>query len=226
MGLTTTGRLSGPERAVLAGILWASAAGALVAGISAGLNVFGIWTGDPDLSITLGNSYFPELAGDNPRVLSGQYDTASITVADMPAPARALLTAASLLRHLVMASICVAAFLLCRRVLQYRPLAKSSTNALGVVGVVVLLGAAFPGIFESLATLISAASLGLPGPGEIDSREVVDGPALHIDFALLALGMLLLVTATALQMAARAPLEGPVREGMPPQNPSNDGFRP
>lgn len=56
------------------------------------------------------------------------------TVADMPAPARALLTAASLLRHLVMASICTAAFLLCRRVLQYRPLAKSSTNALGAGG--------------------------------------------------------------------------------------------
>jgi hypothetical protein len=218
--------LSGAERAGLVGILWVSAAGALVAAISAGVNIFGIWLGDPALSITLGNSFFPELAGDNPRVLSGQYDTASITIADMPATARALLTAASLMRHLVFASICVAMFLLCRRVLQYRPLAKSSTNALGIVGIVVLLGAAFPSIFESLATLISAVSLGLPGPSQIDNREVVDGPALHIDFSLLALGTLMFVIATALQMGARMQLGGALPAGMPPQGPPNDGLRP
>ena len=225
-GLSATGKLSGAERMTLTVLLWASLAGLLISVVLAGFQVSGIWQGDAELSVPVANSYFPELAEDNPRVLAGSYDRAWLTVSGMPLPASLLLTAAAMLRSLVMMSICVAMILVCRRILQYKPFAKSSQIALVVVGSIFVAAAALPGMFESMATMISAESMGLPGPDQIDSREVVDLPFATVDFPLAALGLLFGVIATALQMGARMQLDGALREGTPPQNPSSDGFRP
>lgn len=225
-GLTATGKLSGAERVGLTALLWASIAGLLISVVSTGFQVFGIWQGNTELSVPVANSYFPELAEDNPRIQSGSYDRAWITVSGLPVPASLLLTAAALLRNLVMVSICVAMVLVCRRILQYKPFAKTSQIALVVVGSIFVAAAALPGMFESMATMIAAESLGLPGPDQIDSREVVDFPFLTVDFPLIALGLFFGVIATALQMGARMQLDGALRAGMPPQDPPNDGLRP
>src|SRR6478609_3953264 len=79
-GLTATGSLSGAERGTLHVILWGALTAAVVAWCLAGVQIYGIWVGDPVLSVSLLNSFFPEVGEDNPGVLAGQYETASLTV--------------------------------------------------------------------------------------------------------------------------------------------------
>lgn len=202
-GLLAPVKLSGPERGTLAVLLWASVAGLLTSVLFAAFDVYSIWQGEASISVNVANSYFPELAEDNPRVLAGSYETAWLTVEGMPAAARSLLSAAVVMRHLVVAAVCVAMALVCRRILQYRPFAKSSAIALAVVGAVFVATAVLPGMLESVATIISAESLGLPGPDQIETREVVDVPMPPIDVPLVALGLFFGVIATSLQMGAR-----------------------
>lgn len=208
-GLTQTGMLSGHERGLLVVLLCASLAGLLISVVFAGFQAYGIWVGDATLSVSVANSYFPELAEDNSRVLSGTYATAWLTIDGMPAAARFLLSAAVVMRHLVVVSVCVAMALVCRRILQYRPFAKSSAIALAAVGAVLVAVAVIPGMLESMATIISAEALGLPGPDQIDTREVVDNPTPAIDVALVALGLFFGVIATSLQLAGRMYRESP-----------------
>ncbi|MBT2519688.1 hypothetical protein [Arthrobacter sp. ISL-28] len=196
-------KLSGPGRGTLAVLLWASVAGLLIAVVSTGFEIYSIWQGEASMSVNVANSYFPELAEDNPRVLSGSYETAWLTVEGMPAAARCLLSAAVVMRHLVVVAVCAAMALVCRRILQYRPFAKSSAIALAVVGAVFVATAVLPGMFESVATIISAESLGLPGPDQIETREVVDVPMPPIDVPLVALGLFFGMIATSLQMGGR-----------------------
>ena len=123
-GLTATGRLSGTERGALHVTLWGAVAVAVIAWCLAGVQIYGFWVGDPVLSVSLLNSFFPEIGEDSPGVLAGQYETASLTVSYIPLPARLMLTCAALLRHLPVVAICLATAFLCRQLLRYRPLAK------------------------------------------------------------------------------------------------------
>jgi hypothetical protein len=217
-GLTATGRLSGAERGALHFTLWAAVAGAVIAWCLAGAKIYGLWAGEQVLSVSLMNSFFPEIGEDSPHVLAGQYDTASLTVSAIPLPAKLLLTAAALLRHLPVVAIGLVTALFCRQVLQYRPFAKFGTHAVGVVGIVVCCAGALPGIFESVATIISAEELGLPGPDQSDVRETVSLPFLPFDWSVLAIGIFLIVVAGAFQMGAiqlGALNAGPLRSGTP-----------
>jgi hypothetical protein len=121
--------------------------------------------------------------------------------------------AAALLRHLPVVAICLVTALFCRQVLQYRPLAKFGTHAVGVVGIVVCCAGALPGIFESVATIISAEELGLPGPDQSDVRETVFLPFLPFDWSVLAIGIFLIVVAGAFQMGAIQLSSMPDRSG-------------
>jgi hypothetical protein len=201
-GLTATGRLSGAERGALHFTLWAGVAGAIIAWGLAGAKIYGLWAGEQVLSVSLLNSFFPEVGEDSPGVLAGEYETASLTVSDIPLPAKLMLTSAALLRHLPVVAICLVTALFCRQLLRYRPFAQFGTNAVGVVGIVVCCAGALPGILESAATIISAGELGLPGPDQSDVRETVSLPFLPFDWSVLAIGVLLIVIAGAFQMGA------------------------
>ena len=235
-GLTATGRLSGAERGALHFTLWVAVTGAVIAWCLAGSKLYGLWVGEQVLSVSLLNSFFPEVGEDSPGVLAGQYETASLSVSAIPLPAKLMLTCAALLRHLPVVAICLVAALFCRQVLQYRPFAKFGTNAVGVVGIVVCCAGAFPGILESVATVVAAEELGLPGPDQSDVRETVALPFLPFDWSVLAIGIFLIVIAGAFQMGAiqlGALNAGPRRSGtpgteIPPSNgyPAPAGFPP
>jgi hypothetical protein len=201
-GLTATGRLSGAERGMLHVILWGAVAAAVIAWCLAGAQIYGIWVGDPVLSVSLLNSFFPEIGEDSPGVLAGQYETASLTVSYLPLPARLMLTCAALLRHLPVVAVCLVIALLCRQLLRYRPLAKSGMHAMAGAGVAVFLAGVLPGILESIATVTTARELGLPGPEQSDVRETVTIPFFPVDWPLLAMGIFIIVVAGAFQMGA------------------------
>jgi hypothetical protein len=232
-GLTSTGRLSGAERGTLHVILWGAVAGAVIAWCLAGVHIYGIWEGDTVLSVSLLNSFFPEIGEDSPGVLAGHYETASLTVSYLPLPARLMLTCAVLLRHVPVVAICLVMALLCRQLLRYRPLAKSGMHAVAGAGVAVFLAGFLPGILESVATVTAAQELGLPGPEQSDVRETLTIPFFPVDWPLLAMGIFLIVAAGAFQMGAiqlGALTAGPVRSGaeLPPSNgyPAPAGFPP
>ncbi|MFP3461335.1 hypothetical protein R5O87_10835 [Arthrobacter globiformis] len=217
-GLTATGRLSGAERGTLHVIVWVALTAAVVAWCLAGVQIYGIWVGDPVLSVSLLNSFFPEIGEDNPGVLAGQYETASLTVSYLPLPARLMLTCAALLRHLPVVAVCLLMALLCRQQLRYRPLAKFGMHAVAGAGVALSLAGVLPGILEAVATVTSAQELGLPGPEQSDVRETLTIPFLPVDWPVLAMGIFLIVVAGALQMGAiqlGALTAGPFRSGLP-----------
>ncbi|MFC9350427.1 hypothetical protein [Arthrobacter sp. NPDC057013] len=220
-GLTSTGRLSGAERGMLHGILWGALTVAVIAWCLAGVQIYGIWVGDPVLSVSLLNSFFPDIGEGSRGVLAGQYETASLTLSYIPLPARLMLTVAALLRHLPVVAVCLVMALLCRQLLRYRPLAKAGMYAVAGAGVAVFLAGMLPGILESVATVTTAQELGLPGPEQSDVRETLTIPFLPVDWPLLAMGIFLIVVASALQMGAiqlGALTAGPVRSGaeLPP----------
>jgi len=201
-GLTATGRLSGAERGTLHIILWGAVAGAVIAWCLAGVQIYGIWVGDPVLSVSLLNSFFPEVGEDSPGVLAGEYETASLTVSYIPLPARLILTCAALLRHLPTVAVCLVMALLCRQMLRYRPIAKSGMRAMAGAGVAVFLAGLLPGILESVATVTTAQELGLPGPVQSDVRETLTIPFFPVDWTVLVMGIFIIVVAGAFQMGA------------------------
>ena len=228
-GLTATGRLSGTERGALHVTLWGAVAVAVIAWCLAGVEIYGFWVGDPVLSVSLLNSFFPEIGEDSPGVLAGQYETASLTVSYIPLPARLMLTCAALLRHLPVVAICLATAFLCGNCPVPAP-CKSCHAGPGRGWHRVFLAGALPGILESVATVTSAQELGLPGPDQSRVGETMTIPFLPFDWPLLATGIFLIVVAGAFQMGAiqlGALNARPLRSGMPGTDfPPSNGYPP
>jgi hypothetical protein len=185
-------------------MFWASLAVAAGVLIGTGVQVAGLWQGNLTGPVPLVNGSFPAFAGESPLVVAGEYDSASLTVQDPPIPALTMLTAAALIRCAAGVAVCAAAALLSHRLLRFRPFAKVVSSSLAVSGAVLILAAVIPGMLEAMATTTVAESLGLLVPradGAVEGIALV-GPAVELPG--IAVGALLILVATAFQLAERA----------------------
>ncbi|MBJ2119875.1 hypothetical protein I6N91_02625 [Arthrobacter sp. MSA 4-2] len=191
------------ERGTLWGAVWVSLAVAAGVVIGTGVQVASLWQGDFTGSVPLVNGHVPEFAEENPFVVAGGYESAFITVQDPPIGALVMLTVAAVIRCAAGVAVCAAAALLSHRLLQFRPFAKAVSSSLAASGVVLILAAVIPGMLEAMATTTVADSLGLLVPfadGDVEGIALT-GPAVELPG--LTVGVLLILVATAFQLAER-----------------------
>lgn len=203
MGESAVRKFSRIERGILWGTFWAGLAVAVGMVIGTGVQVASLWQGDFTGPVPLVNGHFPEFAEETPLVVAGGYDSAFITVQDPPTGALVMLTVAAVIRCAAAVSVCAAAALLSRHLLRFRPFAKVVSSSLAASGVVLILAAVIPGMLEAMATTTVADSLGLLVPfadGDVEGIALT-GPAVELPG--LTVGLLLILVATAFQVAER-----------------------
>ncbi len=203
MGESAVRKFSRIERGTLWGALCVSLVVAAGVVIGTGVQVASLWQGDFTGSVPLVNGRFPEFAEETPLVIAGEYESASITVQDPPIGALTMLTLAAGIRCAAAVAVCGAAALLSHHLLRFRPFAKAVSSSLGAGGVALILAALIPGSLEAMAATTVADSLGLLVPladGAVEGIALT-GPAVELPG--LAVGVLLILVATAFQLAER-----------------------
>lgn len=188
--------------AALAGLV---AAGAAVGGV---MSVVQALRDDP-LTISgfeLVNARAPEVAEHVGQVTDAWYDSATLTIAELPDSARWLFAAQSAVLTLAVVGVSLSLLWLALRVLRTRPFGRSVTAALVASAVLIIVGGTAAQVLEAAGKAAVMDHLGGPavtgGAGPIDAESfVVFG--LTVDLAPIGVGVALAVIALAFQIGAR-----------------------
>lgn len=202
--------MSRGDRAALwltAGVAGALAVAAAVAGVFSMVNVLR----DDPLTVRgfpLVNARTPEFAEPFAQVTDARYESAALTLTDVPDSARQLFAVQSAVTMLAAVGVCLALVWLCLRVLRTRPFGRSVTVALVASAILIIVSGAAGQILEAAARAAIVSHIGPDITGGADTArpegyEGLLGYGLDFSLAPIGVGVALAVVALAFQIGAR-----------------------
>lgn len=135
----------------------------------------------------------PVDVGGSASVVSAAYDTVTIVVDGLSAPARGALIAAAVLSTLLTIGICAVLIWLCLRVFLGRPFVRSATWGIGFVAILVLLAGLGAPFLRGIANTEAVAQVGAD-----DALLIAD-----LDLGPLGWAFALIVVAAAFEIGQR-----------------------
>jgi len=197
--MSRTDRFALGATAALAGLV---ALGAAVGGV---LSVVQALRDDP-LTISgfeLVNARAPEVTEPAEQVTAAWYDSATLSVANLPDSARWLFAGHSAVMALSVVGVSLALLWLALRVLRTRPFGRSVTAALVTSALLIIIGGTAAQLLEAAGRAAVVDHLGPAVTGGAGSGESLLAFGLSVDLAPISVGMALAVVALAFQIGAR-----------------------
>ncbi|MBD8063241.1 hypothetical protein [Oceanitalea stevensii] len=197
--MSRTDRFALGATAALAGLV---ALGAAVGGV---LSVVQAVRDDP-LTISgfeLVNARAPEVTEPVEQVTAAWYDSATLSVANLPDSARWLFAGHSAVMALSVVGVSLALLWLALRVLRTRPFGRSVTAALVTSALLIIIGGTAAQLLEAAGRAAVVDHLGPAVTGGAGSGESLLAFGLSVDLAPISVGMALAVVALAFQIGAR-----------------------